>query len=35
MGISDKAVEALISRALKLLRADLVDFLCMMILFSI
>ena len=27
MGISDKAVEALISRALKLLRADLVDFL--------
>ncbi len=34
MEISDKAVEALISRALKLLRADLVDFLCMIILFT-
>ena len=29
MGISQKGVEALISRALKLLRADLVDFMCL------
>ncbi len=35
MGVSDKAVEALISRALKLLRTDLIDFLCMIILFTI
>lgn len=33
MGISHKAVEALISRALKLLRANLVDFLGILILF--
>ncbi len=32
MGISDKAVEALISRGLKLLRANLVDFLGIMVL---
>lgn len=33
MGISNKAVEALISRALKLLRANLVDFLGILVLF--
>jgi len=32
MGVSNKAVEALISRALKVLRANLVDFLCILIL---
>ncbi len=31
MGISQKAVEALISRALKTLRAELVDFMCILI----
>ena len=36
MGISDKAVEALIkSRSLKLLRANLVDFLSIIILLAI
>lgn len=35
MGISNKAVEALISRSLKLLRANLVDFLSIIILLAI
>ena len=33
MGISDKAVEALISRSLKLLRANVFDFLGILVLF--
>jgi RNA polymerase sigma-70 factor (ECF subfamily) len=35
MGISQKAVEALISRSLKILRAKLIDFLSILVLFSI